>query len=126
MRVGEFAKRAGVNVETVRYYHREGLLPIPETEGTYRNYTSAHIQKLSFIHKAKLAGFTLDDIKQLEQLDALSDKNEIRRMSEEKMRLLENRIFELESARQFLSGLVKACRQSNNKPCPILQTLKNV
>jgi MerR family mercuric resistance operon transcriptional regulator len=123
MKVGEFAKQANVSVETVRYYHREGLLSVPESLGAYRHYTSKHVDKITFIQNAKLAGFSLTDIKQLDQLDALNDKATIRQMSEEKMLLIEDKIQELVSAKTFLTELVEACRQSDEEPCPILQTL---
>ncbi|WP_026375332.1 MerR family transcriptional regulator [Aestuariibacter salexigens] len=125
MKVSEFARRAGVNVETVRFYHREGLLPIPKSEGAYRHYTSAHVEKMAFIKQAKLAGFTLEDIKQLGKLDSLRDKNQIRNMSELKMRNLENKIAELQSAKLFLSELVRECKASKDAPCPILETLQD-
>ncbi|MFC3093257.1 MerR family transcriptional regulator [Alteromonas sediminis] len=125
MKISQFAKQAGVSVETVRYYHREGLLAVPENSGSYRQYTNVHINKIAFIQKAKLAGFTLDEIKQLERLDASRDKDEIRRISEDKMQLLETKIAELVMAQTFLSELVLACKKSDNEPCPILTELRD-
>lgn len=124
MKVSEFAKCSGINVETVRFYHREGLLKIPETDGTYRNYTSEHLENIAFIKKARIAGFTLEEIKQLERLDAMSDKSEIHSMSKLKLQLLDEKIKELQSAKCFLSELVEACENSDNEPCPILGNLK--
>ncbi|MDM7859931.1 MerR family transcriptional regulator [Alteromonas sp. ASW11-36] len=123
MKVGEFAKHTGVSVETVRYYHRENLLPIPESPGAFRHYTTKHVERIAFIQSAKLAGFSLADIKKLNRLDASNDKTTIRQMSEQKMCLLERKIQELETAKKFLAELVDACRRSNDEPCPILQTL---
>lgn len=126
MKVGEFARLAGISVETVRYYHREELLPVPPSTGSYRVYTSIHLDRIGFIQRAKLAGFSLEDIKHLEKLDASNDKDDIRRISEEKMLLLEAKIDELQSAKNFLSELVSACKNSGDEPCPILESLKRV
>lgn len=124
MKVGVFAKKAGVNVETVRYYHREGLLPIPEIKGAYRYYSQQHVDTLAFISRAKSAGFTLENIKQLQLLNDMKDKITIRALSEKKLKELNDKIDELLSAKDFLRKLIQDCRKSNNEGCPILLTLK--
>ncbi|MCP3429547.1 MerR family transcriptional regulator [Opacimonas viscosa] len=124
MKVGEFAKKAGVNVETVRYYHREGLLPIPEIKGAYRYYSQQHVDTLAFISRAKSAGFTLENIKQLQSLNDMKDKITIRALSEKKLKELNDKIDKLLSAKDFLQELIQDCRNSDNDVCPILLTLK--
>lgn len=69
MQIGEFARRAGVNVQTVRYYERRGLLPEPERRASgYRQYTPAALERLQFIRRAQELGFTLNEIDELLQL----------------------------------------------------------
>ena len=125
MKVGEFAKKMCVNVETVRYYHREGLLPVPETKGANRRYSQQHVDTLAFINRAKSAGFTLENIKQLQSLNDMRDKLSIRALSEKKLEALNDKIDELLSAKDFLNELIQDCRNSDNDACPILKTLKS-
>lgn len=66
MKIGELAKAAGTQVETIRYYEREGLLPLANrTEGNYRVYDSAHAQRLAFIRHCRCLDMTLDEIRVL-------------------------------------------------------------
>ncbi|MBP8071457.1 MAG: MerR family transcriptional regulator, partial [Acinetobacter sp.] len=66
--IGKLAKQCQVNVETIRYYQRIGLMRIPETTQSYRYYNSQDIETLSFIQKAKDAGLQLSEIQELLQL----------------------------------------------------------
>jgi len=66
MKIGELARLAGTNVETIRYYARAGLLPVPaRSEGNYRIYGDAHVQRLSFIRRCRSLDMTLDEIRVL-------------------------------------------------------------
>jgi Cd(II)/Pb(II)-responsive transcriptional regulator len=66
MRIGELGGRAGVNKETVRYYERLGLLPLPaRTEGNYRSYNDEHVERLRFIRNCRGIGMTLDEVRRL-------------------------------------------------------------
>ncbi len=124
MRIGEFARACEVNVETIRYYHRIGLLSLPNNAGSYRQYTQSHLDKMGFVKNAKAAGFTLDDIKHLEKMDMVDDRDTIRQLSEEKTRLLDIKITELEAAKKFLTTLVYQCKVDKQANCPILEALK--
>src|SRR5262245_51359791 len=69
MAIGALSGRTGTNVETIRYYERAGLLPIPpRTPGGYRLYGSAHVKRLSFVRRARALGFSLDEIRRLLKL----------------------------------------------------------
>ena len=73
--ISRFAKQGGVSVETVRFYHRRGLLSLPKPDKTrFREYGPCHLQQLRFIRQAQLAGFTLDEIKTLLNLDSIHDR----------------------------------------------------
>ena len=64
--IGRLADGAGVNLETIRYYERIGLMPKPgRTEGGHRNYASAHVRRLTFIRRARELGFAIEDIRAL-------------------------------------------------------------
>jgi len=75
MTIAKLARAAEVGVETVRYYQRRGLLPVPRAGGqkgkapAFRHYDQAHVQTLRFIRRAQAAGFTLEEIKELLALD---------------------------------------------------------
>ncbi len=80
MTIGQLARQGGVNVETIRYYQRRGLLPVPPqsasapSEGRVRRYDEAVLRRLRFIKSAQAAGFTLTEIAELLELDASSDR----------------------------------------------------
>src|ERR1051326_8609462 len=67
--IGKLANSAGINLETVRYYERIGLLPEPgRTERGHRNYATAHVRRLTFIRRARELGFAIEDIRTLLEL----------------------------------------------------------
>ena len=78
MTISEFARAGGVGVETIRFYHRRGLLPVPKAmTTTYRTYNIALLQQLRFIRSLQVGGFTLQEIKQLMAYDALYERQKI-------------------------------------------------
>lgn len=123
MKISEFAKAADVNVETVRYYHRSGVLDTPASGDSYRQYTQDHLKQMEFIKNAKLAGFSLADIKELKSLDAVRDRVTIRKRSEQKKRELSKKLEELRAAKAFLDGLITECKISSAHSCPIIDGL---
>jgi MerR family transcriptional regulator, mercuric resistance operon regulatory protein len=68
MSIGEFSRRTGGNIETIRYYERIGLLPLPDRVGRYRCYGAADVRRLVFIRRARELGFTLDEVRALLKL----------------------------------------------------------
>ena len=80
MTIAKLARAADVGVETVRYYQRRGLMPVPRAAGksAYRHYDGGHLQRLFFIRKAQAAGFTLEEIKELLVLDRTRDRARVR------------------------------------------------
>ncbi len=123
MKISEFARTANVNVETVRYYQRSGVLDTPVPGGSYRQYTQSHLNQMEFIKNAKSAGFSLADIKELRNLDAIRDRGTIRQRSEQKKRELEKKLKELKAAKVFLDGLISECKASSAHSCPIIDGL---
>ena len=122
--IGKLAKQCQVNVETVRYYQRIGLMRIPETTQSYRYYNSQDIENLSFIQKAKDAGLQLSEIQELLQLQ-LEDREQVRHVIQQRLDKIDQRIQELNSLKQRLATWIDECKTANNNCCPILKELKN-
>lgn len=124
--IGRLAAAAGVNVETVRYYQRIGLLEEPAPEGSYRYYGPDHLQALQFIRRAKEAGFSLDEVRELLQLDAVSDRRRIHDLASDRLADLEKRIADLQALAQRLRRLVTQCEaEPQGACCPIVETFRS-
>ena len=122
--IGKLAKQCQVNVETIRYYQRIGLMRIPETTQSYRYYNNQDIETLSFIQKAKDAGLQLSEIQELLQLQ-LEDREQVRHVIQQRLDKIDQRIQELNSLKQRLATWIDECKTANNNCCPILKELKN-
>ena len=119
--IGGLAAAAGVGVETVRYYQRRGLLPEPaRPHGEVRRYCAEDVKRLRFIRSAQAAGFTLNEIKELLDLDASDDRARARALAQARVAALDERIEELRRARDALAALASACASKGRGPCPIL------
>ena len=117
--IAGLAKAGGVGVETVRYYQRRGLFPVPKPIGAVRRYGGAAVRRLKFIRAAQAAGFTLEEIGELLALDAGHDHARARALAGERIHALDARIAELEKARDALKRLARDCAKSRG-PCPII------
>lgn len=126
LRISQLAKAAGVNVETVRYYERRGLLVKPEkpTQG-WRVYGDDALRRIRFIKRAQALGFSLDEISELLGWQAMKTPEACERTAEKtraKIEELESRIAELESMRDTLGDLVGICdRRGPTANCSILE-----
>ncbi len=125
--ISRLARDAGVGIDTVRYYERNGLLPEPQRRASgYRIYREEDLKRLRFIRRAKTLGFTLDEIRDLLEL---SEQNErgvagVKASAEAKLHLVDERIAELQRMRAGLQDLVDACPgHGSTAHCPILNTL---
>ena len=117
--IAKLAQAGGVGVETVRYYQRRGLFPVPRPSGGIRRYGPAEVRRLKFIRAAQTAGFTLEEIGELLALDAGHDHVRARALAQERIAALDGRIAELEQARNALRRLAKECAHTKG-PCPII------
>ena len=131
MTIGPLAQAGGVGVETVRFYQRRGLLPVPNRNGSginggIRRYGPDETQRLRFIKAAQSAGFSLEEIKRLLDLDASADRAQVRVLARERISALDKRIAELQGARKALSHLADACSAGNEGPCPIIASFEAV
>ena len=118
--IGRFASAGGVGVETIRFYQRKGLLPVPPRAGGVRHYAAADIQRLRFIRHAQAAGFTLEQIRELLALDAGEDRERARKLALERVAALDEQIGRLHKARDALHRLAGECAAQDSGPCPIL------
>ena len=119
--IGGLAKAAGVGVETVRYYQRRGLLPEPpRPHGEVRRYSQDDVRRLKFIRSAQAAGFTLNEIKELLDLDASDDRPRARELARSRVAALDEKIEQMREARDALAALATACASGRRGPCPIL------
>jgi Hg(II)-responsive transcriptional regulator len=126
--IGQLAKRADVNIETVRYYERRGLMPEPpRKESGYRQYSDEMLRRIRFIKHAKELGFSLKEIHELLtlKLDARTSCSEVKKKSETKIADIDAKIKTLQSMKKALVKLTKACGgKGPAKECPILEALE--
>ena len=126
--IAGLAREGGVGVETVRYYQRRGLLETPERTGGaglgggIRRYGEEDIRRLRFIRSAQVAGFTLEQIRELIELDAGEDRARARALANERLTALDAKIAELEAARKSLRRLARDCAATSGGPCPIISS----
>jgi MerR family mercuric resistance operon transcriptional regulator len=122
--IGQLATRAEVNVETIRYYERRGLIERPDKPVTgYRQYSDEVLHRLLFIRRAQTLGFKLDEIEKLLFL-SVGHCTEIQSIAEHKLDQVTNKIKDLQKLENVLRDLVRQCGESVDKAhCPIVETL---
>lgn len=127
MKIGQLAQQAGVGIDTVRYYEREGLLPAPvRLASGYRAYRSADVERLRFVRRAKALGFSLAQVRDLLAIsdDRASDMGPLKRVAEARLADVELRLQELGRIRDGLRALVDRCPgEGELRRCPILHAL---
>jgi MerR family copper efflux transcriptional regulator len=127
MKIGELAQRAQVNIDTVRYYERQGLLPEPVRRASgYRDYSSDDVRRLRFVRRAKALGFTLVEIRDLLELSGHRDDDMagMKATASEKLADVEEKLAELTRIRDALQSLVESCPGHGAlQQCPILNAL---
>lgn len=125
MTIGQLAKAAGVNVETVRYYQRRCLLAAPDRPtGSIARYAVAALTRLRFIKRAQSLGFSLDDVQALLSLDDGQACSSARHIAEHKLGEVRERIASLQALESALDDLVKRCaRTRSHVNCPLIEAL---
>jgi Zn(II)-responsive transcriptional regulator len=123
--IGQLARRAGVAIDTIRYYERNHLLaPAGRLASGYRRYGDHELKRLLFIRRAKALGFTLADIRELLSLSEQRSVPKIKRAAEARLADIERRVAELKQVRDGLEQLVNACPgHGRAEACPILNAL---
>jgi MerR family transcriptional regulator, copper efflux regulator len=125
--ISQLARRAGVGIDTVRYYERSGLLaPSQRLSSGYRRYGALELARLRFIRRAQGLGFTLKEVSALLNLSAQRNVAQVKRSAEAKLADVDRRIASLQRVRTGLAHLIEACPgQGRAADCPILQALAN-
>jgi MerR family mercuric resistance operon transcriptional regulator len=125
MTIGRLADAAGVNIETVRFYQRSGLIDEPARPcGGYRTYSEEHIRRIRFIKRAQLLGFTLDEITSLLKLDGLQACTSTRDLAARKLAMVEDKLADLQAMKNALTDMVARCdSEERDDGCPIIQAL---
>jgi MerR family copper efflux transcriptional regulator len=125
--IGKIAKKAGVGIDTVRYYERNGLLaPVARSASGYRRYGDLELARLRFIRRAQKLGFTLKEISSLLNLSARRNVAQVKRAAQTKLEDVDARIADLRRVRDGLALLIEACPgHGQASECPILRALTN-
>ena len=124
--IGRLAAQTGVNLETVRYYERVGLMPAPDrTSGGHRDYRPEHRARLAFIRRSRELGFGLDDIRTLIALaepgrDSCADGKAI---ASDRLRDVRAKIADLRRLAGVLDEAVRRCGDGDAPECPVIQVL---
>ena len=126
--IGKVAKRTGCNIETIRYYEKEGLLPSPNrTEGGHRLYTEDMIKRLVFIRRARQLGFTMMEIRQLFKIvdgDHVSCER-VKTITDIHIQDIKYKIKDLKKMDRILTDLSNKCSGDDIPECPIIDVLQS-
>ena len=123
--IGRLAQAAEVNVETIRYYQRIGLLPLPSRDyGSIRRYVADDLKRVRFIKRAQALGFSLDEVALLLGLSDGKHCAETTALAEKKLTVVEEKMSDLAAIQKALQGLVTKCSKgSRGCGCPIIDAL---
>ncbi len=125
--IGKLSKATGVNIETIRFYERKGLMPAPRRrESGYREYSEEDIRRLKFIRRAKELGFSLREIQELLELkvDPHTTCDDVRQRAEAKIADIQQKIEELQRVKGALERLAASCiGHGPEGECPFLEAL---
>ncbi len=127
--VGALAAKTGINLETIRYYEKIGLMPKPKRkESHYRFYDELDLKRLQFIKRAKELGFTLKEIKELLNLkiESTATCGDVKHLAENKLKDIEERIKDLRNIKSVLAKLINQCicEKISSEECPILEVIE--
>lgn len=118
------AKKSGVNIETIRYYQRIGLITEPEKPlSGFRVYPDSVIDRIHFIQRAQMLGFSLAEIKHLLELEN-GDCEQTRELAEQKLALINHKIEDLQAIAAVLKKHIRVCKTNKNpQACPLITSL---
>lgn len=124
--IGAFATAGGVNVETIRFYQRKGVLPEPEKPyGGIRRYGAADVTRVRFIKSAQRLGFSLDEIAELLTLDDGRHCDEARVLAEHRLKDVRAKLMDLRRIESVLARLVHdCCANQGTVSCPMIASLQ--
>lgn len=126
LQIGAIAARTGINIETIRYYERIGIVPRPpRSTGGRRIYADAHQQRLTFIRRSRELGFSLDEVRALLSLSEGGNQNcaEVYDLSVRHLDAVRQKIADLKRMEGVLKAMAAACAAGTLPHCPIIETL---
>ncbi|MBX9584540.1 MAG: MerR family DNA-binding protein [Gemmataceae bacterium] len=127
LRTAEVARLAGVNVETLRFYERKGILPEPPRRASgYREYPPETVERVKFIKRAQELGFSLSEIQNLLDLRQMTGgkSDRVKHLAEAKVEEIDHKIRDLEAMKRSLTDLLRACDGRRAiASCPIIESL---
>ena len=128
MQIGELSERTGVNIETVRYYERIGLLTAPlRSPGGYHRYGMQDVLRLSFVRRLRALGFALEDVRAL--LDLAETRRtacrEVHDLAVTHLDEVRGKIKDLRRMERVLRDMVASCERGVTPQCPMIETLWN-
>lgn len=126
MGIGALGQQTGCNIETIRYYEREGLLPNPpRTSGGHRMYDQEHLKRLTFIRRSRELGFTLEEVRGL--LRMVDGEHytcaEVKNLTLDHLGAVKGKLVDLRKLQKVLKKLADQCTGDETPDCPILEAL---
>jgi MerR family mercuric resistance operon transcriptional regulator len=124
--IGALAKDSGVNIETIRYYERIGVMPKPpRSAGGYRLYAADHLKRLTFVRRGRELGFSLDELRDLLQLVDGHDYScaEVRALTLDHVAAIRRKIADLRRLEKTMTGIAAQCSGKRIPECPIIDAL---
>ena len=127
IQIGDLSRRTGCNIETIRYYERIALLPIPvRSAGRYRLYDTADVRRLAFIRRARKLGFTLPEVRTLLSLSAGDRQGayaNVCELAENHLAEVRAKIADLQALERVLADAINRCAAGEVPGCPIIDAL---
>ncbi|QDG77394.1 Cu(I)-responsive transcriptional regulator [Labrenzia sp. PHM005] len=125
MNIGDVARKSGLPAKTIRYYEDIGLVTLPRSENGYRTFRDIELHKLTFLGRARELGFTIEDCRTLLALyeDDGRESAQVKRVAEDHLQKIDEKIAQLQSMRGTLAHLVHECAGDHRPDCPILEDL---
>jgi len=128
MNIKEVSKRAGLPPKTIRYYEDIGLIRPQRSANGYRAFQQRDLHKLAFLARARALGFSIEDCRALLALydDTTRESSHVKKIAQEHLGQIQNKILQLQSMQKTLSHLIEACHGDTRPDCPILEDLSNL
>jgi Cu(I)-responsive transcriptional regulator len=127
MNIGQAAKASGVSAKMIRYYESVGLIrPAARTGSNYRDFDAREVDELRFLRRARLLGFSVEEIARLLELwrDRARPSREVKAIAERHIAELDARIAQMQAMADTLRHLAHACHGDDRPDCPILEDLR--
>lgn len=127
--IGELSKQSGVNIETIRYYEKIGVMPAPDRGANgYRAYGADHLKRLSFVRRSRQLGFSLEEIRGLLRLvdgEAYTCA-QVRALTLDHLAEIRSKIADLKRLKRVMEEMAAQCSGGKTPECPIVDALFNV